>query len=82
MINSALSLLFSCRKSRFVSIHNGARLRHLARREVPVQVCARRPREHEVVREAWLERTLLLDPIIFDMWGPGVCSLAPGQPFK
>ena len=24
--------------------------------------------------EAWLERTLLLDPIIFDMWGPGVLS--------
>ena len=30
--------------------------------------------------EAWLERTLLLDPIIFDMWGPGVLSWAPGQP--
>ena len=34
----------------FVSIHNGARLRHLARREVSVQVRARRLREHEVVR--------------------------------
>ena len=30
--------------------------------------------------EAWLERTLFLDPIIFDMWGPGVLSWAPGQP--
>ena len=30
--------------------------------------------------EAWLERTLLLDPIIFDMWGPGVLSWAPGDP--
>ena len=30
--------------------------------------------------EAWLERTLLLDPIIFDMWIPGVLSWAPGQP--
>ena len=30
--------------------------------------------------EAWLERTLLLDPIIFDMSGPGVLSWAPGQP--
>ena len=29
--------------------------------------------------EAWLERTLLLDPIIFDMWSPGVLSWAPGQ---
>ena len=29
--------------------------------------------------EAWLERTLLLDPIIFDMWGPGVLSWAPGE---
>ena len=28
--------------------------------------------------EAWLERTLLLDPIIFDMWIPGVLSRAPG----
>ena len=34
----------------FVSIHNGARLRHLARREVSVQVRARRLREHEVER--------------------------------
>ena len=42
----------------FVSIHNGARprhlararLQHLARREVSVQVRARRLREHEVVR--------------------------------
>ena len=42
----------------FVSVHNGARprhlaragLRHLARREVSVQVRARRLREHEVVR--------------------------------
>ena len=32
--------------------------------------------------EAWLVRTLLLDPIIFDMWGPGVLSWAPGQPCK
>ena len=32
--------------------------------------------------EAWLERTLLLDPIIFDMWGPGVLSWAPGQPYN
>ena len=31
--------------------------------------------------EAWLERTLLLDPIIFDVWGPGVLSWAPGQPY-
>ena len=30
--------------------------------------------------KAWLERTLLLDPIIFDMWSPGVLSWAPGQP--
>ena len=30
--------------------------------------------------EAWLERTLLLDPIIFDMWILGVLSWAPGQP--
>ena len=30
--------------------------------------------------EAWLERTLLFDPIIFDMWSPGVLSWAPGQP--
>ena len=29
--------------------------------------------------EAWLERTLLLDPIIFDMWIPGVLSWAPGS---
>ena len=29
--------------------------------------------------EAWLERSLLLDPIIFDMWSPGVLSWAPGQ---
>ena len=29
--------------------------------------------------EAWLERTLLLDPIIFDMWSPGVLSWAPGE---
>ena len=34
----------------FVSIYHGARLRHLARREVSVQVRARRLREHEVVR--------------------------------
>ena len=50
-----------------------------------MQVRARRLREHEVVRdtrwyEAWLERTLLLDPIILDMWGPGVLSWAPGEP--
>ena len=32
--------------------------------------------------EAWLERTLLLDPIIFDMWSPGVLSWAPGQPYN
>ena len=63
----------------FGLIHNGARLRHLARREVPVQVRARRLRLHEVVRSV-VERTLLLDPIIFDMWIPGVLSLAPGQP--
>ena len=30
--------------------------------------------------EAWLERTLLLDPIIFDMFVPGVLSWAPGDP--
>ena len=30
--------------------------------------------------EAWLERTLFLDPIIFDMWIPGVLSWASGQP--
>ena len=30
--------------------------------------------------EAWLERTLLLDPIVFDMSGPGVLSWAPGEP--
>ena len=29
--------------------------------------------------EAWLERTRLLDPIIFDMWNPGVLSCEPGQ---
>ena len=29
--------------------------------------------------EAWLERTLLLDPIIFDMWSPCVLSWAPGS---
>ena len=29
--------------------------------------------------EAWLERTLLLDPIIFDMWIPGVLSWAPAR---
>ena len=29
--------------------------------------------------EAWLERTLLLDPIIFHIWSPGVLSWAPGQ---
>ena len=50
MINTELSLPFSGPDSRFVSIHNGARLRHLARREVPVQVRARRLRENEVVR--------------------------------
>ena len=32
--------------------------------------------------EAWLERTLLLDPIIFDIWNPGVLSWAPGQPYN
>ena len=56
--NTALSLPSSGPNSRFVSIHNGARLRHLARarlrhlarREVPVQVRARRLREHDVVR--------------------------------
>ena len=32
--------------------------------------------------EAWLERTLLLDLIIFDTWGPGVLSWAPGEPCK
>ena len=34
-----------------VSSLNGARLRHLARPEVPVRVRARHLREHEVVRE-------------------------------
>ena len=34
-----------------MSIHIGARLRHLARREVLVQVRARRFGEHEVVRD-------------------------------
>ena len=29
--------------------------------------------------EAWLERILLLDSIIFDMWSPGVLSWAPGE---
>ena len=57
MINTALSSPGP--NSRFsVSSHNGARprrlararLRHLARREVSVQVRARRLREHEVVR--------------------------------
>ena len=54
MINTALRST----EPFFVSIHNGARLRHLARacqkhharREVSVQVRARRFREHEVVR--------------------------------
>ena len=58
MINTALSSPCSGPNSRFVSIHNGARPRHLARarlghlarREVSVQVRARRLREHEVVR--------------------------------
>ena len=49
MINTALSSPGP--NSRFFgSIHNGARLRHLARREVSAQVRARRLREHEVVR--------------------------------
>ena len=49
MINSALSSP-GANSRFFASIHNGARIRHLARGEVPVQVRARRLREHEVVR--------------------------------
>ena len=85
MINTALSSPGP--NSRFFgSIHNGARprhlararLRHLAEREVSVQVHA--AFVNTKWYEAWLERTLLLDPIIFDMWSPGVLSWAPGQP--
>ena len=79
MINSALSSPFSGPNSRFVSIHNGARLRHLARREVPVQVRARRLREHDVVRGV-VGAHPPVGPNIFDMWGPGVLSQTPGQP--
>ena len=50
MINTALTSPCSGPNSRFASVHDGARLRHLARPEVPVQVRARRLREHEVVR--------------------------------
>ena len=87
MINTALSSRCSGPTSRFLSsIHNGARLRHLARaclrhlarREVSVQVRARRLREHEVVRGVAGVR-LLLDPIIFDMCSPDALSRAPGE---
>ena len=47
--------------------------------EVPVQVRARRLREHEVVRGV-VGRTLCLDPIIHDVWSPGVLSWTPGPP--
>ena len=50
MINTALIAMFWSKQPFFVSIHNGARPGHLARREVSVQVRARRLREHEVVR--------------------------------
>ena len=77
MINTALIAMWS-KQPFFVSIHNGARLRHVARREVSAQVRARRLREHEVVRGV-LERTILLDPIIFDMWSL-VVRLGTRQP--
>ena len=70
----------------FVSIHNGAlprhlaraRLRHLARREVSVQVRARSLREHEVVRGvAGAHPPFGLDHRRYVE--PGVLSWAPGE---
>ena len=61
----------------FVSIHNGARLRHLARREVSVQVRARRLREHEVVRAVagahppfGPDHLRYVEPVVLS-WAPG-----------
>ena len=51
MINTALQSSFLVQTVCFVSVHNGVRPRHLARPEVPVQIRARRLREHEVVRD-------------------------------
>ena len=56
----------------FVSIHNGARPRHLARQEVSVQVRARRLREHEVVRG-------VVGPDHFRYVDPG-CALVGTRP--
>ena len=42
---------FGCPNNPVWSIHDGVRLRHLARPGVPVHVRAHRIREHEVVRE-------------------------------
>ena len=70
MINTALSSPCSGPNSRFVSIHNGARPRHRSVHAAFVNT---------KWNQTWLERALLLDPIIFDMWSPGVRSWAPGQ---
>ena len=50
MFNLCTLIVILCPNSCFVSIHSGARPRHLARPEVLVQVRARRLREHEVAR--------------------------------
>ena len=58
----------------FLSIHDGARPRHLARPEGRVQVRARRLREHGVTRGVVGAHPLL------GVQGPGVFSRMPGQP--
>ena len=60
-----------------MSIHNGARLRHLVRREVPVQVRARCLCEHEVVRGVAGAHPPF-GPRSSSIWSLGVLSRAPG----
>ena len=42
--------------------------------------CTPPSRTRSGTRRGWMERTLFLDPIIYDVWGPGVLSWTPCQP--
>ena len=67
-----------CPKNEAVSIHNGVCVQHLARPDVPVQVRARRLCEHEVLQK-WSERTLFVNPVIYDVQGLCVLARMQGQ---
>ena len=70
---------FGSPNSLVASIHNGARLWHLARPEVLVQVHGRRPSwKRSGTRRLFSQRTLFVDPIINDV--QGLCAHTDAKP--